>query len=397
MKLSEQLQAELNEQKARNEALRTEFDAFKNDAGAEKDALRGQIEATEAKIDAMEKIVAENAERERDAEQNPVSITKILAATVARSNGETYEEQWKGADHERQIVERAQEASDDSLGGYIVPVAYMGNEFIEALENELVVKQAGARVLSGLFGSPVELPKQTGGATGYWVPENDEITASTMTFGQVKLEPHAAAALVKISNRLLKNSTPAIDGLVSEDIAYRLAAMVDLAALEGTGVNGQPLGIKNTTGIGSVTSTATKREDVYNLRLEVAKDNALKNGSRAAWVTSEVEWDRLTRLTVAGTTSDMTPLVLGNISAGHPKMLLGYPVVTTNAIGNGTTEPLYFGNWRELLIGMWGNIEFLVSQHRFMEFNQHAIRAVMEVDTAVRHAESFALAALLAS
>ena len=54
----------------------------------------------------------------------------------------------------------------DSSGGYLVPIQAIP-ELIEILRAEAVVFQMGATLLDNLAGSPVEIPKQTGGATAY--------------------------------------------------------------------------------------------------------------------------------------------------------------------------------------------------------------------------------------
>ena len=58
----------------------------------------------------------------------------------------------------------------------------------------------GATLLDNLVGSPVEIPKQTGGATAYWVGENEPLTGSDQTLGQLQLTPKLVGALVELSN-----------------------------------------------------------------------------------------------------------------------------------------------------------------------------------------------------
>ena len=84
---------------------------------------------------------------------------------------------------------RVMSAGDDVGGGYWVPPQILA-DFIELLRPNIVVEQAGATVLDGLVGSPVEIPMQTGGATAYWVGENQDITESDLSAGQLRFEPH---------------------------------------------------------------------------------------------------------------------------------------------------------------------------------------------------------------
>lgn len=191
---------------------------------------------------------------------------------------------WSEAGKEREVFQetrrRALGTGDDVAGGYLVPAQAMP-ELIEMLRAESVVISSGARVLSDLMGSPVIFPKQTSGATVYWITDNQTITASEQAFGQLSLTPKKAAALVQLSNSLIAMSLPSAEAVVREDIAAALALAIDLAALRGSGASNQPTGIANTPGINTVAlganGAALSNLDLFfDLAYEVEKDNALR-------------------------------------------------------------------------------------------------------------------------
>ena len=79
---------------------------------------------------------------------------------------------------------------------------------------------------------------------------------------------------------------------------------------------------------------------------------------------------------------------------------IGYPFKTTTQIPTNLTKSsatncteIYFGNWQELMIGQWGGVEISVSKETSDAFtkNQTWVKIEQEVDTAVRHPESFCL------
>jgi HK97 family phage major capsid protein len=153
---------------------------------------------------------------------------------------------WSNAGFEKEIFDNTKTVmtvGTDSQGGYIVPNEYIA-QLIELLRAESVVMRAGATVLGNLTGSPVEFPRQEGGATAYWVGENEDITESNQTLGQIALTPKACSALVKLSNRLLSMSNPDAEAMVRRDIAQVIALKIDLAALAGVGTATEPRGIK---------------------------------------------------------------------------------------------------------------------------------------------------------
>ena len=50
----------------------------------------------------------------------------------------------------------------------------------------------------------------------------------------------------------------------------------------------------------------------------------------------------------------------------------------------------FLGNWNDLLIGMWGALDILVDPYTYSKSGGLLVRALQDVDIAVRHAESFA-------
>lgn len=313
---------------------------------------------------------------------------------------------WSNAGFEKEVFDntrqKAMSTGTGSAGGYIVPTQYVA-ELIEMLYAESVVVSLGATVMDDLIGSPVEIPKQVGGATASWVGENSDITSSDLTFGQLVLTPKSVAALVKLSNRLLSLSNPSIEAIVRRDMAQALALAIDLAALRGSGTSNQPKGIANTTGINTVsigpnggTFTFDTAQDMIT---ELEIDNALRG--KLAFVTHPLVIKKLKKYKVpqySGDTGGM-PIVLP-MTDQNLRDLLGYDFKTTTQLPTNLTKgsssdctEVYFGNWQELIIAVWGGLEIQASTETYDAFqkNQTWIRAIQDVDIGVRHAESFCL------
>ena len=140
-------------------------------------------------------------------------------------------------------------------GGYLIGQEYRPQEFIELLRNKIKVAQLGARILSGLVGDIV-IPKMNGGATSYWVQENQTVTKSEANFGQIEMSPKEIATRCHVSKKLIMQGTPDAENLVKDDMALSLAIAIDRAVLLGSGVAGEPMGIKGTPGVGTVTISA---------------------------------------------------------------------------------------------------------------------------------------------
>jgi HK97 family phage major capsid protein len=313
---------------------------------------------------------------------------------------------WSNAGFEHEVfnetAKRAGSVGTDSAGGYIVPSQFVF-ELIEMLRARAVVISMGATVLNDLYGSPLEIPKQTGGATAYWVSENSDITASDMAFGQLSMSPKSVAAMVKLSNRLLKLSNPSAEDMIRRDIVQSLALEIDRAALRGSGQGAEPKGIKNTVGINTVaigTDGGPFTLDVAaDMEGTVEDDNALLGSLGFVWH-SKVK-RQLKKQKIAQFSGDTAgePVILP-MSDRNLKDLIGYDFSTSNQIpinltkGNGTDlSEVYFGNWQELIIAQWGGIEIMASSETSDAFqkNQTWVRVIQEVDIGLRHPESFCL------
>lgn len=342
-------------------------------------------------------------------EKDKFSLMRAINAISTKS--------WKNAGFELEVFQNSAKASDgvaktmstevDSAGGYVVPIQALG-DFIELLRANLITKQLGATVLEGLVGSPVEMPGQAGGATVYWLGEDHPtgITASDLTLKQSQMTPHMAGALVKLSNRLLRMSNPAIEGLVKADVAFAMAEAIDKAALFGSGSGAEPLGIQNIPGIltydavsPAVTAYVHLWKALTEMEYKLAEANALKGSLGYAFHPRIKKFLSLARTGAAA--EDGFGQFVANpsnpVTKSQLEALLGYPyAATTNmAITSATpdTSNVIFGNWKELIIGVWQGLTIMASQEASDAFakNQTWIRIVQECDVMVRHKESFCL------
>ena len=321
--------------------------------------------------------------------------------SIARAAKAIITNDWSEAGFEKEVFAEAQKKAMGATGssnmGFFVPVEILQG-YIEKLEAEAVTIKMGATVLQNLTGIPAVIPKQVGGSTGYWVGENASITESELSGGQLSMTPKRAAALCKVSNTLLKYSNPSVEDLIRRDLFTRIALQIDYAALEGTGSEYKPRGILY-AGINSVSGSTLTFDMMYDMQYELQKDNAYRG--KLGYVFHPAVKRTLVKMKVAQFTGDsngmyvIQPMVAENEFAswlGHP-----YAMSTQIAPSSNTgsqTANIFFGNWEEMIIAMWGVIELKVSQETStaFEYDQTWIRIIQDVDIGVRHAESFCYA-----
>lgn len=275
-------------------------------------------------------------------------------------------------------------ATTGNAGGYVVGTDNRGDAFIDLLRNRLVVTQLGARMMSGLVGN-VTIPKQTAAATAQWLTnESTQITESQMTLGQLALTPKTVGGYTEVSRQLMLQSNPAIEALVFADLAKTLATAIDLAAIAGTGSGGQPTGIINTAGIGSVTGTSIDYAKVLEFQTDVASAGGPMTPDALAYVTTPAVAAMLKqRVMVAATNS---PLWEGSL---HDGKVAGVRAMSSQQVPDAT---MIAGAWDELIVAEWGYLELMSNPYANFQAGIIGLRAMQSVDIGVRRPACFSVA-----
>lgn len=340
------------------------------------------------------------------------SIVRAINASLAARRGDS--KAWVGAELEYEASEAVNARVKDeprgfyvpsdiletrdlntgtaTAGGNLVATDLLASSFIELLRNRLVVRQAGATMLTGLVGN-VDIPKQTGGATAYWVGQGGSPTESEQTIGQVSLIPHTVGAFTDFTRQLLKQSSLDIEMFVRSDLVSVLGLAIDYAALHGDSsadVN-QPDGITSITGVGSVAGgtngAAPTWGNIIGLETEVAADNA--DVGSLAYVTNALVRGKLKQTEKAASTAQF---VWGGNEMNGYRTLVSNQVRSDLTKGSGTDlSAILFGNWRDLLIGMWGGLDIMVDPYTHSTSGTTRVVALQSVDIAVRHPQSFSV------
>ena len=299
--------------------------------------------------------------------------------------------------------------SGATTGGNLVATDLMADEFIEALRNNSIMLGLGVRTMTGLVGN-VAIPRRASVASTYYLgTETTAITQSESTFDQVTLSPKNLAALSKYSRQTLLQGTPGIEQLVRRDITDGINLGIDLGVLNGSGSSGQPEGIMQTTGIGSVALGTNGGpitvESLVDLEEQVLIDNGALNRDNIAYVTNAKVLAELKKLRAGGsTTGDGTFLVNNQLDAlgrgATPTAVNGYPLYVTNQVpsnltkgsSSGVCSAMLMGDFSQAMVGFWGNgLEITVGEDSD-DFSKAltSVRGIVTYDVAVRHPESFA-------
>lgn len=279
-----------------------------------------------------------------------------------------------------EILSRDLTAGSSTAGGYLVETS--NQSFIDLLRNRSVALRMGATRLTGLQGN-VSIPKQTAAATAYWLSENESITESQQTLGQISLSPRNVGAYTEISRQLLLQSNPSAEAMVMNDLAQVVGLAVDAAILEGTGAAGSPMGISATSGIGSVTGTDLAAAGVIEFMTDVAGSNV--EPMRPGYVTTAAVAGLLMARPELPTTGT-TRLWMGNVWNGS---MFGVPAMSSQQL---TAASMIFGAWEHAVLAEWGVLELEVNPYANFQAGIRGVRAMYSVDVGIRHAAAFSRA-----
>lgn len=274
-------------------------------------------------------------------------------------------------------------------GGNLIGTDFRHDLFIDRLRNGSAIHGLGARVLSGLSGN-LSIPRRTASVAAGWVAENSALPTADPEFDQITMMPKHAGVISEWSRNMVLQSSPDVEQLARDDMSLALGEQLDLAAVNGSGAANQPRGVLKVVGIGSVVMGATggalTLDAVSDLIGQVADANA-ETGSLGFLTNTKVR-----RAASKLKDTQARPYGVATVFQGIPTAFTNLvPSNGTKGAGSNLSSLIY-GNWSDLLIGLWSELDILVNPFESTAYAKGnvQIRAMMTVDIAVRHPESFA-------
>jgi HK97 family phage major capsid protein len=335
------------------------------------------------------------------------SYTRALRMSTEAAKGER--SGFDGLEGElHKELARGLPANYQSRGGILVPMrlgtraldsktAGAGAEFVQDSPGELIdllraramVVQMGARLLTGLTG-PLTFPKKTAGMTVYWVGENPaaDVTKSDVATGQVFLTPKTMQGATSYSRQLLAQSSIDVEAMVRDELAMGHALAIDLAGLHGSGVNGEPTGIYTAPDVQPQAMGGVPTHAKIVGMQGLAADKNVRLVSPGYMTTPLMASLMMCTLEASAAGSKM--IWTGPIADGF---MAGYRAVSTSQVSKtleaSTKHGLIFGDWNDLLIGLWDAMELVVDPYTQAGKGLIVVTSFQMGDVVLRHGESF--------
>ena len=288
-------------------------------------------------------------------------------------------------------------SGSENVTDNFVPTIHRGDMFIEALRAKQVMAALGVTYMGGLT-NRIKMPKIATGAAAGFVEELGNVADQSPTDAAVTLQPRTLGAYADISRLLMKESVPAIDQVVQDDLLRSVADKIEYYAIQGSGSSGQPTGILNDGSVGNVDISAGTDvdsltwADITNIVKTVEDANGVINQATLGWLSNpKVKAKMANTSRVASTDSVM-------LMNDPWSSIYGYPAEFTSNVpsdldpgdGGSDASALIFGDFSQLIVGLFGAPSILIDETTGGLAGTVRIIIHQDVDIALRNAVSFA-------
>jgi HK97 family phage major capsid protein len=283
-------------------------------------------------------------------------------------------------------------------GAMTIQTNVMG--LLDAFYEALVLPAAGATVLTGLQGN-FNWPRylKTANGTIINIAENATPGGISPTVSQVSFSPKRLATFVDVSDQLIIQSNEVITQVLSRNIQQQASVLAEQRAIFGSGSSNQPLGIINTSGIGSVVGGTNGAAPTW-----AALSAITGKVDQANAIMGNLGW-----LANAKTKTQLQTTLKNNVTGTDSRyiydpdqkdaMLAGYTPHWTNSVPSNLTKgsanaicsAIIFGNFADLVQAFWGGVTLdIVRDVASAKAGQRTLVLNMYHDNNVVRAESFA-------
>jgi HK97 family phage major capsid protein len=294
-----------------------------------------------------------------------------------------------------QTIERDLSANIPNEGGYLIPEVVL-DDLIELLYPRITVFKLGAVEVpmpAGNFSMPVILS----GSSADYIGESQAIqNQNGPRIGMQSWTANKLAALVPISNDMLRVASARADRIVVNDVTKAMAVRMNRASFQDDGTANTPRGLKYEQGLVSVTLSGNFTSDHVPEFFAALEDQNSDIDSMIApgWAFNHKFWKYLQTLkdlngqyyyrsTGFGYANNS-----GASSKARPKFFEGYPLETTQLIASSGAGPYtsdaYFGDWSEYWVPRQGMMEIDASDAAAYSTSGGLVSAFSQDQTVIR-------------
>lgn len=239
----------------------------------------------------------------------------------------------------------------------------------------------------------LNIPRLTTDAGAKWANEGDDLSTSDPATDTITAVPRKLAALVTVSNEVRDDSEPAVLEMLGESMARSIALSLDKGVFEGSGTAPEIRGLKNTTGIQSVSMGANGATptnlDAFATALELL--DTANAGERRFIAMHPRTWGTLARIKEAS--GSAKPVLVSDPTGGITRSLYGVPVLLTSQLSITETQgtavnasSAYVLDADQLVLVMRSDLQLEVDRSVSFRTDQSVVRAIARADFVVANA-----------
>jgi HK97 family phage major capsid protein len=368
-------------------------------------ALETQTQSATSLADAVKQLAAANTHIPAEKQDTGMLLGRMVRA-LAVSKGDPdksiafAKKEWGEGDP----VIKALEAGTATSGGFIVPPNYSA-DIIELLTPQTIVRAMGARTMP-LVNGTLQVPKITAGSTAAYIGESQDIAESQPTFGMLNMTAKKLAALVPLSNDLIRFSSPSADSIVRDDTVRAFRVKEDITFIRAQGTEFTPKGLRywaptaNILTVNATVNLANVTEDLGKLVLAlISADVGMVS---PGWMMAPRTWNALMTVRDGNGNFAFRDEMLRGTLWGFPFRMTTQIPINLAYTGSAESE-VYLVDFADVVIGEASSLTIDVSTEAAyvssgslvsaFSRDQTIVRVIAHHDLAVRHAESVAVLA----
>ena len=317
---------------------------------------------------------------------------------------------FKDAGYEKEIFTAAREKAVDTTsgtrGGFLVPVELAMDQLIRPALANTVIKELGTTVWEGLV-DDIDIPEAENRPKLTWLRDSDSVGGTNIDFAKKTLNPKTGSMLVKVGNKLLKQTSNVADTIIKSLMQEGITLGMDEIAIVGTGSDSEPRGILNYSGFNDAASLGTNGgrltvDDVAAMLADAQDQDFLKIANQGGLLSHPRVISGLKRERVAQFAGDTSgqPLIMPLMTDAMLETTIGMKVRSTTNVpkniikgSSSTLSSAVVGEWAQFIMGIWGGITLRSSTEAGEAFvkNQTWIVVFLDMDTQLKHPKAFTL------
>jgi len=356
---------------------------------------------------------------ERDKKPGIGAARAALAVARAKAMGGTAAQHarslWGAEDSVTRMLSgsaKAMQADDFDQGGSMVRETH-ADELIDALQPLTVVRSLGPDIQPNPTGTLV-FDKITSAPTATWIGEGENANATQANTGNVIATAKPLAAIVPVSNKLLRYGGPRVEESIRRHLLRSLRVAEDSAFIRGDGTSASPKGLRNwalaanvaASAAGSVPASVTLAnvtKDFGSLMQALMDANVDLFADNSGYIIEPRTWQYLYTVRDGNGNLVFKDEMDGGTLFGFPFRVTSQIPRNLDASGDGDNDEteVIFAAFANVVVADSLEVELTALdgaayhdgsnvQAGFSK-DQTVIRAILETDLVARHAEAIAV------